>query len=110
MMAVVHFTEGVGSKRRPVVVVQADRFNGALFDTIVASVTSNVGLAGPPNRFLIDPSTDEGSRTGLKFPSVVRCDRLFTIARSTLGKKLGQLSAADLSHIDSCLKSALDLS
>jgi mRNA-degrading endonuclease toxin of MazEF toxin-antitoxin module len=45
----------------------------------------------------------------LNQPSVVRCDRLFTIDQRSVGRTIGKLSAATMQHVDSCLKVALGL-
>jgi mRNA interferase MazF len=109
VMAFIPYIEGGATKRRPVAIIQADLFNGRLLDTLEATITSNISLAGPSNRFAIDPATPDGARTGLDHPSVVRCDRLFTIPKRGVGRLLGHLSATDLSRLDVCLKAALGL-
>ena len=111
VLAVIPYLEGGGgSKRRPVVVVQADSFNATLPDTIVAAVTSNLALAGPSNRLAIDPADPEGVSSGLAHRSVVRCDRLFAMPRREVGRTLGRLSPTHLAVLYDCLKAALALS
>jgi mRNA-degrading endonuclease toxin of MazEF toxin-antitoxin module len=90
-----------------VLIVQCDQFNQTTLDTIVAAVSTTLRGIGQANQLLIDPATKPTS--GLVQPSVVRCDRLFTIDQRPVGRTIGSLSAATLRQIDGCLKAALDL-
>ena len=47
-------------KKRPVVVVQADAYNGKVRSVIVAEVTTNLADANDPAHLLIDISTPDG--------------------------------------------------
>jgi mRNA-degrading endonuclease toxin of MazEF toxin-antitoxin module len=90
-----------------VLIVQSDQFNQATLNTIVAAISTNLRGVGQTNQLLIDPATEPTS--GLVQPSVVRCDRLFTIAQRSVGRTIGSLSAATMRQIDGCLKAALGL-
>jgi len=77
------YTEGVGEAKRPVVVLaQTD-----VKDIVVAKVTS----AEPRGRY--DVVIDDWQKAGLLFPSVVRVDKLATLAKSRVVKRLGILDA-----------------
>src|SRR5947209_8409266 len=66
------FSDGRGSKIRPALVVQDDRNNTRLRNTIVAMISGNTRLAGKePTQFPIDPVTPDGETSGLLGPSAV---------------------------------------
>jgi mRNA interferase MazF len=100
---------GTRGKKRPVVVVQADRYNANLDHFIVAEITTNLAAAADPSSLLIDVSTPEGQTTGLTQNSVVGCLFLATVAKHRLSPVIGKLSAALVQKLDGCLKAALEL-
>jgi mRNA-degrading endonuclease toxin of MazEF toxin-antitoxin module len=60
------YVGGGPSKNRPAVVIQCDRLNGKLQNTVVAMITGNTRLVGKePTQFLIDPTTADGQSSGL---------------------------------------------
>ncbi len=76
------FSDLSGDKRRPALVVSCD--NDRRSDLIVCFITS-VPRSGPDMAPLA-----AGAGTGLKVPSVVRFDKLATLARSVIAGKLGE--------------------
>lgn len=104
------FATGGGSKVRPALVVQTDRNNARLQDTIVALITSNLARAGvEPTQYLLDPSHPDWPSSGLLLPSVVKCENLYTFNKRRILRKLGHLSPATMHQVNDCLKAALDL-
>jgi mRNA interferase MazF len=103
------FAAGTGGSRRPVLVVQNDRDNQRLTNTIVAQITTNLQRAAEPTHLLIEIGTPDGARTGLLHDSVVSCNNLVTIHESKIDKVIGHLSDALMQKIDDCLKAALEL-
>jgi mRNA-degrading endonuclease toxin of MazEF toxin-antitoxin module len=92
------------------VVVQCDRLNNKIQNTIVAMITGNTRLVGKePTQFLIDPATPQGQSSGLRYPSAVKCENLMTIAQADILQTLGQLSDALAQKLNGCLKEALEL-
>ena len=87
------FPKGVGSKVRPAVVVQNDKDNARLANTIVAQITGNTQRAGEPTQVLIDITTPEGKQSGLQFDSVVNCVNLLTVDKARVIRGLGDLPA-----------------
>jgi mRNA interferase MazF len=87
--------EGRGSEpagRRPVLVVQHDRFNrSAIRTAVVAAVTSNLRLARMPGNVRL-----RKGEAGLPRPSVVNVSQLRTVERSRLQEPLGQLGPRSL--------------
>jgi mRNA-degrading endonuclease toxin of MazEF toxin-antitoxin module len=104
------YISGGGGKNRPALVIQADRNNQRLANTIVAMITGNTRLAmTEPTQLLIDPTTPEGSASGLGYPSAVKCENLYTISRRDIIRTLGSLPPTLMARVDACLKASLDL-
>lgn len=104
------FTGGVSSKVRPAVVVQSDRDNSRLVNTIVAMITSRTHRAAEPTQVLIQIGNAEGRQTGLIMDSVVNCSNLFTVEQAKVLRKLGRVSPALWAKVADGLKAAFDLS
>src|SRR5947207_2324996 len=95
------FVGGGRGKTRPAVVVQCNRLNQQIQNTIVAMVTGNIRLVTrEPTQFLIDPTTPEGKSSGLSFPSAAKCENLITVAQSDIVKAVGHLSDPLLQQLD----------
>lgn len=100
---------GQRGKKRPAVVIQADRYAGTIQTIVVAGMTSNMALANDPSCLLIDVNTPEGAAAGLQKTSVVSGLILFTIPRALVEKTLGTLTPASLQKLDACVRTALEL-
>src|SRR5207253_5313484 len=104
------FSDGSGSKVRPVVVVQDDRNNDRLSNTIVAMITSTTErVRQEPTQLLIDISTFEGEQSGLLHTSAIKCENLFTVETSIVVQKIGHLPPKAMEQVDRCLKTSLGL-
>src|SRR5262245_42082099 len=100
---------GTRGKKRPVLVVQSDVFNGRVPHAIVVEITTNLAAAGDPTCVLIDISTPEGQASGLDQKSVVTCLFLATLNQDRIDLVIGKLSPAMMQKIDGCLKTAMAL-
>ncbi len=103
------FSSGGGFKRRPALVVQNDRDNARLATTIIAMITSHTGRVYEDTQLLIEVSTPEGQRSGLRQDSAVICSNLFTIEKRLVLQRIGALSGNLMHQIDICLKATLKL-
>ena len=103
------YLDGSGSKVRPVLIVQNDRDNQRLTNTVVALITKNVSRVHEPTQLLIDVSMPEGQQSGLNQTSAVTCGNLFTVVQTKVRRVIGNLSPAMMVQIDVCLKVALEL-
>lgn len=104
------YSNHTGSKIRPALVVQADVWNQRLNSTMLAGITSNLHRGvGAPTQYFIDLETADGQQSGLRFNSVVRCDKLATSNQSRIQGIIGRLSETAMDEIDTCLKAALDI-
>lgn len=104
------YSDRTGSKKRPALVVQADVYNTALDDTILALISSSQRRrVGAASQLEIDVSTPQGQQTGLSIDSVVQCENLVTIDRQLIYRIRGRPSAALMRKVEDCLKAALEL-
>lgn len=86
LLAWLVFSDGQGSKRRPVLVVHDFGDD----DLLVVPVTSH------PARTASDVLVSEWKEAGLKLPSTMRVEKLATIEKTCVERKLGRLLPADL--------------
>jgi len=100
---------GVGSKIRPVLLIQNDYYNTRIANVVIANITSNLKNARDKAHFFVGVSTSEGSRTGLRTDSVISCFNLATIRSDRIRNKIGRLSDQAMQKIDKCLKVALGI-
>jgi mRNA interferase MazF len=92
------------SKPRPVLVVQADLFNDTHASITVCPVTSDV-IDAPLFRVGVPP----GTRTGLRSSSQVMVDKIVSVPRSAIGKRIGTCDGAELQLVDDALRRWLAL-
>jgi mRNA interferase MazF len=90
------------TKVRPVVVIQNDRDNHRLKNTIVAQITSMTQRSLEPTQLLIEIATDEGQRSGLRQDSVVNTLNLLTINQADILRKLGKLPDSIIQKLNNC--------
>jgi mRNA-degrading endonuclease toxin of MazEF toxin-antitoxin module len=104
------YTGSTQFKVRPAVVVQCDRLNNKIHNTVLAMVTGNTKLAlVEPTQLLIDPTSPEGAFSGLTMVSAVKCENLSTVPQADIIDVVGHLSDALTVQLNECLKAALDL-
>jgi mRNA interferase MazF len=105
------FASGVGAKVRPALVIQNDRDNRRLINTIVVMITGRTARASSEDtQLLIDISSPDGRQSGLIMNSAVNCVNIFTVAQSKVLRQLGSLPARLMAEVDKCLKAAQSLS
>jgi len=102
-------TAGGRGKKRPAVVIQADKYNRSERYVLVAEITSNLTRAADPANLLIEVATLDGHATGLIRDSVVTCLQLATISEDRITSTIGKLSPALLAKLNDCLKVALEI-
>src|SRR5438309_5114838 len=95
------FSDRMGSKTRPAVVVQADFLNGIIDDTIFVQITgTRHGIPGVEVE--IDPAQEPSS--GLTKVSYASCSNIVTRDQALIDQTLGFLSDASMRLIEDCLK------
>ena len=95
------------AKRRPALVVQADRLQTGLNQTIVAMISSNLARAGHPSRVKVTKSSSEGQQMGIHSDSIIMTDNLATVHESEIDRSIGHLS--NLAAVAAALKATLGL-
>jgi mRNA interferase MazF len=82
-------------KPRPAVIVQSDAFPPEHVSVIVCQMTSDIADT-PDFRITIEP----GSENGLRVRSQIMADKPVTVWRERIGRKIGQLSPADIARLN----------
>ena len=90
-------------KPRPVIILQDDRFDATASITICPFTTNPV--EAPLIRLPIDPSDENG----LDQQSLIMVDKVTTVPRSSLGKRLGRLRDEELVALNRSLMVFLGL-
>jgi mRNA interferase MazF len=90
-------------KVRPALVLQNDRDNARMQNTIVALITGNLRRAGEPTQFLLDAKHPDFLASGLHKDSVLNCSNLITIRRQDILRTIGTLSRDTMKQIDAFL-------
>ena len=104
------FADGVGSKSRPALVVQCDRNNSRLDNTILVQITSRTRFARTePTQLLIELNTPVGRQSGLLNDSAVACENLLTVRQDIITRKIGDLPEDVMRQVDACLRDSLGL-
>jgi mRNA interferase MazF len=90
------------AKRRPALVVQQDRLQTGLAQTIVAMISSNMARSGHPSRITVRLGSPESRGMGLHTDSVIMTDNLATILDTEIERAIGQCQ--DLRLLDDALR------
>ena len=97
----------VGSEQggeRPVVVLQNDMGNKHSSTLIIATLTSKVDKKlNLPTHVLLDQNS------GLKVPSIVQLEQIFTIDKRRVQRFAGQTSSEEMDRIEAALKISLGM-
>ena len=93
------------AKRRPVLVVQSDRYNNSRIATVIVGVvTSNTDLAAMPGNVYLPAAA-----TGLPRDSAVNVTQLITLNKTDLADRAGVLIGDLLNEVDGGLRQVLQL-
>lgn len=104
------FSSGQGAKVRPALVVQSDRNNARLTNTIVAMITrSTQHVRHEPTQYFLDPASSEGVAAGVLHPSAIKCENLLTVEQQVIFRTIGHLTAAAMQEVNRCLLASLEL-
>ena len=101
------FADLTGRKVRPAVVVSADPQGPELVLAFITSVLTNRSPRGAEVELLRSDLEFRG--TGLKGDSLVRLDKLVTLSRAVVSRRLGTIGATTKPKLDAMLRRALDL-
>lgn len=91
--------------RRPVLIIQADRFNRSRIGTLIAlTISSNTRLGNMPGNVSLRKGV-----AGLSRASVVNVTQVTTIERDLLIGRIGALPWAEMQEVDDGLRLVLSL-
>jgi mRNA interferase MazF len=99
------FTDLSGVKRRPALIVgrvQSD-------DLLMAFITSQTAVGSSSSSHQLHPGDPEFLTSGLKVASTVRLDRLATLHRRLVTRRLGTVGPHTALAVERCLRHVLDL-
>lgn len=100
------FTDLSGRKVRPAVIVSPDPLG---HDVLVAFVSSVIPDHPQPTEWLLAETHPEFPQAGLKCPSVLKADKLLTLHRALILRRLGHLGPRAQSELDRRLLWAVGL-
>jgi len=101
------FTDLSGRKVRPAVIVSADPQRSEMILAFVTSVLTNRSPRGTEVEML--RSDPEFGATGLIGDSLIRPDKLVTLSRGTVSRRLGTIGPGTKQRVAAMLRRALDL-
>lgn len=107
VLAAFPYTDLSLQKRRPALVLNENTDQG---DVILAFISSQIPASLPPSSLLLERSEPEFQQTGLKVASVIRLDKIATIERHLITRRLGKLPDSKLQEMDNALIDALRIS
>jgi len=96
-------------KRRPALVVQADRYNRRRAAVVIAAITSTTSKNLLSCKVPVTLLSPEGRQTGLRLDSVIDCQTIATVPREEIVARLGTLPPKLMRKVDGALMDALGL-
>lgn len=102
----VPYLDASASARRPALVVCDPSL---MRDVVIAAISSRIRSPLPALHYLVNQNHPDWSTSGLRLASVIRCDRLFTIERGDIHKRIGSLAPSTMQHIGDLLKAGLGI-
>jgi mRNA interferase MazF len=81
-------------KPRPAIVVQSNKFDAT--KSIVVCPLTRTAVDGEPARFALEPS----QANGLMIRSFVMIDKITSLPKAKVGRRIGQLVSRDLTLLD----------
>ena len=100
------YSDLMGTKRRPAVVVQADFLNSLIDDTIFVMITSTKH-AIPGTEVEIDPAVESASN--LRHRCYAKCTNVLTRDQGVVGPVFGYLSDGVMRQVEASLKVVLEI-
>ena len=96
------FSNGMGTKKRPALIISSDEYHKGRHEIIIAAITSNI------QRVLVaDTRIDEWEEAGLKFPSLVT-GIIQTVKKNMIVHKLGILTKKDFQKVQKNIGRAIN--
>jgi mRNA interferase MazF len=93
---------GYVGKPRPAAIIQDDRFDT---DSITVCAFTTDPTDAPEIRLLVEPSEENG----LREPSRIMVDKVMTVPRSKVGRRIGRLTDSDMARLGNAIVTFLGL-
>ncbi len=93
------FTDLSSQKRRPVIIISNDAYNGNTTDILVVALTSNPRAVD----YSFSITSADLAIGKLKRPSRVRVDKIYTLSQSIVVRKFGEVGSTVLQKIRKAL-------
>jgi len=106
VLAVFPFTDLTSEKRRPALVLNENTEHG---DVILAFIGTHFPSSPSKTSIVLDLSDSDFQETGLKTKSVIRLDKIATIERRLITRRLGRLESERMKTVDRALIFALQI-
>lgn len=97
------FSDLSGAKKRPVLVISNDQYNKDHDDLITCGITSNI-FDREYSVLIDDDNLSEGK---LPLTSLIKVDKIFTLNRSIIRRKIGRLNLQTFSNVKKILSSLI---
>ena len=94
------FTDLSSRKLRPVIVISNDEYHRSTRDMVVVAMTSNPA----PAPYSLTVTSSDLTRGRLRRPSMVRVDKIFTLAQGLTVKNFGRVNDGALHRIRGLLQ------
>jgi len=91
----VPFTDLSSQKRRPVIVVSNNQYNGKTGDVVVVAMTSNPQITD----YSFSVTSSNLVKGTLNRPGKVRVDKIYTMSQTMIAKTFGRVDTATLDRI-----------
>jgi mRNA interferase MazF len=91
----VPFTDLTAARRRPVIVISNDQYNGSPEDIVVVAMTSNP----QPTRYSFVLTSADLAAGTLNRPGRVRVDKIYTLSQRIVVKRFGRVNDPTLDRI-----------
>jgi mRNA interferase MazF len=101
------FTDLSASKVRPAVIISDPQYTDK--DVSVLFISSRISKKTGPMDHTIKPADPHFEETGLKVPSLIKCNKVATLDKKIVLGEMGTLHQSDQKKIDKKLKLALGL-
>lgn len=89
------FSDLSSQKRRPVIVISNDQYNGKTGDVVVVAMTSNPQVTD----YSFSLTSSDLVRGALNRPGKVRVDKIYTLSQAIIAKTFGRVDVATLDRV-----------
>ena len=106
VISIFPFTDLTSTKRRPALVLNE---NSEFADVVLAFISSKIPAKLSKTMMLLDSNETDFKNCGLKTSSIIRLDKLATVQRILITRRLGKLSRGKNQAVDRALIKALNI-